>query len=352
MENLILTLIVGLIGGYIADKRKVPAGFMVGSLFAVATFNIIFNKGILPTYFRFITQVSTGTYLGTKFYKKDIKSLKLVLVPGIFMSVLMIIFSFIISYLISKGFGIDYVTAVFASSPGGLMDMSLLAHEFDANTSQVALLQLIRMISVIIFVPFFSKKCYAKLKDKETYIENKKEEETQKEKTKKYNFLVNYDLLLITIIIGILGGSIGYFLKIPAGAMSCSMLAVAIFNVKTEKSYMPLPLRKVIQSIGGALIGSRVSIDDVIGIKDLLIPIVIIIVGFCLMNILIGLILYRVTNFSLMTALLSAAPGGMSDIAIMAEDLGADASQVAMVQFIRVCFIISIYPIIIKLLFT
>lgn len=52
-----------------------------------------------------------------------------------------------------------------------------------------------------------------------------------------------------------------------------------------------------------------------------------------------------------MTAFLSAAPGGMSDIAIMAEDLGADGSQVAMIQFIRVCFIISIYPIVIKFLF-
>lgn len=351
MENLILTLIIGLIGGYIADKRKIPAGFMVGSLFAVAIFNIIFDKAVLPTYFRFITQVATGTYLGTKFYKKDMKSLKQVLIPGIFMSILMIAFSLIISYIMSKGFDIDYVTAAFASSPGGLMDMSLLAYEFDANTSQVALLQLIRMISVIIFVPFFSKKCYGKIKKKEVYESNNKEKKLDKIKIEKYNFLVNYDLLLITIIIGIFGGSIGYFLKIPAGAMSCSMLAVAIFNVKTEKSYMPLTLRKIIQSVGGALIGSRVSLEDVVGIKELFFPIIIIIIGFCLMNILVGFLLYRVTNFSLMTSLLSAAPGGMSDIAIMAEDLGADASQVAMTQFIRVCFIISIYPIIIRLLF-
>lgn len=355
MENLIFTLIVGLIGGYIADKKKIPAGFMVGSLFAVAIFNIFFNRAFLPTYFRFTTQVATGTYLGTKFYRKDIVSLKQVFIPGLLMSMLMISFSFVISYIMSKGFGMDYVTAVFASSPGGLMDISLLAYEFDANTSQVALLQLIRMVSVIIFVPFFSKKYYEKISVKEEikYQSNKKDEDKKEEiKIKKYNFLDNYDLLVITIVIGVFGGAIGYFLKIPAGAMSFSMLAVAIFNVKTQKSYMPLGLRKIIQSIGGALIGSRVSLEDVIEMKDLFIPIIIVIVGFCLMNILVGFLLYRMTNFSLMTALLSSAPGGMSDIAIMAEDLGANGSQVAMMQFIRVCFIISIYPIIIKILFT
>lgn len=353
MNNLILTIIVGVTGGYIADKRKIPAGFMVGSLFAVAIFNIIFDRAILPPQFRFITQLATGTYLGTKFSKKDVESLKKVLIPGILMSLMMIVFSLAISYIMSIGYGLDYITAVFASSPGGLMDMSLLAHEFEANTSQVALLQLIRMISVILIVPFIAKKFSGNLKNKVNSQESMKEDKDEKKIiVKKYNFIDNYDLLFITLLIGVLGGIIGYFLKIPAGAMSCSMFLVAIYNVKKEQAYMPLQLRKVIQSLGGALIGSRVRLEDVIGIKDLIVPILIIIVGFTLMNIIVGFLLYRVSNFSLITSFLSAAPGGMSDIAIMSEDLGANGSQVTMMQFIRVCFIISIYPIIIKLLFT
>lgn len=349
MKNLLLTMIVGLIGGYIADKRKIPAGFMLGSLIAVALFNVISNRAFLPVYVRLIAQISTGTYLGTKFSKNDVSSLKKVLVPGIFMSLLMIAFSLVISYVMSKGFNIDYVTAVFSSSPGGLMDMSLLAYEFNANTSQVALLQLIRMISVLLLVPFISKKCSMKFINKE----KQKNSEKIKGKTEnKYNFLENYDYFILTIIIGIIGGFIGYFFKIPAGAMSCSMLFVAIFNVKKGKAYMPLQLRKFIQALGGALIGSRVNFNDILGIKSLLIPILIIVIGFSIMNVVVAFILYRTTRFSLITSFLSAAPGGMSDIALMAEDLGADGSQVAMMQFIRVCFIISLYPIIIKLLFT
>ena len=33
---LILTLAIGILGGYLADKKKIPAAFMIGALFAVA----------------------------------------------------------------------------------------------------------------------------------------------------------------------------------------------------------------------------------------------------------------------------------------------------------------------------
>ena len=42
----------------------------------------------------------------------------------------------------------------------------------------------------------------------------------------------------------------------------------------------------------------------------------------------------------------------MSDISLMAEDLGANGPQVASMQFLRAIFIVGVYPIIIKILFT
>jgi len=69
------------------------------------------------------------------------------------------------------------------------------------------------------------------------------------------------------------------------------------------------------------------------------------------MNVLVGFFLYKTTKFSLSTALLSASPGGMSDISLMAEDLGANGPQVASMQFLRAIFIVGVYPIIIKILF-
>ncbi|QYR54725.1 AbrB family transcriptional regulator [Fusobacterium hwasookii] len=345
--NLILTLIIAILGGYLASKKKVPAAYMLGALFLVALFNICSNKAFLPNYFKFITQIATGTFIGSKFRSEDIKMLKKVIVPGMVMVVLMIAFSFLLSYLMSTFLGIDNLTSFFATAPGGIMDISLIAYDFKANTSQVALLQLIRLISVISFVPFFTKKCYErnikKSVNSEQEIENKKEKKFEIKSEKSF---------LFTIIVGIIGGIIGYFSHLPAGTMSCSMALVAYFNVKTHKAYMPLTLRKIIQSFGGALIGAKVTLSDVIALKDLILPIILIVIGFCLMNILVGFFLYKTTKFSLSTALLSASPGGMSDISLMAEDLGANGPQVASMQFLRAIFIVGVYPIIIKILFT
>ena len=339
--NLILTLIIAILGGYLASKKKVPAAYMLGALFLVALFNICSNKAFLPNYFKFITQIATGTFIGSKFRSEDIKMLKKVIIPGMTMVLLMITFSFILSYLMSTFLGIDNLTSFFATAPGGIMDISLIAYDFKANTSQVALLQLIRLISVISFVPFFTKKCYEKSNKKNISFEQEIKNEIKEEKS-----------FLFTIIVGIIGGIIGYFSHLPAGTMSCSMALVAYFNVKTHKAYMPLTLRKIIQSFGGALIGAKVTLSDVIALKNLILPIILIIIGFCLMNILVGFFLYKTTKFSLSTALLSASPGGMSDISLMAEDLGANGPQVASMQFLRAIFIVGVYPIIIKILFT
>ena len=344
MLNFFLTILIALVGGYIADKKKVPAGFMLGALFAVATFNIIFDKALLPTYFKYIAQISTGTFIGSKFCSEDLKALKKVIIPGLVMVTLMIGFSFILSYIMSHFLGIDTVTSFFATAPGGVTDISLIAYDFNANTSQVTLLQLIRLISVISFVPFFAKKCYEKTKIKKINFNPKIESKNKNE--------IKNKSLFFTILFGIIGGFIGYILKIPAGAMSISMVAVAIYNMKTQRAYIPLPLRKIIQTLGGVLLGDKVMMSDVLALKNLIFPILLIIVGFCLMNVLIGFFLYRTTKFSLTTSLLSAAPGGMSDISLMAEDLGANAPQVASMQFLRAIFIVGVYPIIIKILFT
>ena len=346
---LILTLAIGILGGYLADKKKVPAAFMIGALFAVAIFNIVTDRAFLPTSFKFITQVATGTFIGSKFRTEDVKMLGKVIIPGMVMVVLMIAFSFILSFIMSHFLGIEYMTSFFATAPGGIMDISLIAYDFKANTSQVALLQLIRLISVISFVPFFTKKCYERSKnkketfEKEIEIENEKDEEerTLNKSEKSFTF---------TLVIGTIGGIIGYFSHLPAGTMSFAMAFVAFFNVKTQKAYMPLPLRKIIQTFGGALIGARVTLADVVALKTLVLPIILIIVGFCLMNVLVGFFLYKTTKFSLSTALLSASPGGMSDISLMAEDLGANGPQVASMQFLRAIFIVGVYPLIIKLL--
>ena len=83
--NLILTLIIAILGGYLANKKKVPAAYMLGALFLLAIFNVLFNRAFLPNYFKFVTQIANGTFIGSKFRSEDVKMLKKVIIPGMTM---------------------------------------------------------------------------------------------------------------------------------------------------------------------------------------------------------------------------------------------------------------------------
>lgn len=71
-----ITFFVGLIGAGIALKCKVPAGAMIGSLFAVAIFSIVTGKAYLPQSYKVIAQISTGAFIGARIKYNDIVELK------------------------------------------------------------------------------------------------------------------------------------------------------------------------------------------------------------------------------------------------------------------------------------
>lgn len=351
---LFITILVGLIGATIALKYKIPAGAMIGSLFAVALFSILTGKADLPQSYKIITQISTGTFIGAKIKADDVKGLKYVFFPAVTMVVLMALINFIMGFFIYKFTDIDIVTALFATAPGGIADMTIIAYDFGADSSKVAVLQLIRLISVIGIMPTLIKFMIKKF-NKKTSEKNQKENEIDFNKNfdkiknkKQISLSENLKKVIITLVIGAITGILGFIVGIPAGAMSVSMAGVAAYNVFSSKAYMPVKLRQLIQVLAGALIGAKMTMNDVIGLKDIAFPVIVVVIGFCIMNLALGIMVYKITDFSVQTALFSASPGGMSDMSIIASELGADAPKVAVMQFLRLVSVVAIYPILIN----
>lgn len=152
-----ITILVGMLGAGIGLKLKVPAGAMIGSLFSVAVFNILTDSAYLPESYKIITQISTGTFIGAKITFDDIKGLKKVFFPAFLMVVLMGVFNIFMGMLIHYLTSIDIVTALFATAPGGIADMTIISYDFGADSSKVAVLQLIRLISVVTIIPVIIK---------------------------------------------------------------------------------------------------------------------------------------------------------------------------------------------------
>jgi uncharacterized membrane protein AbrB (regulator of aidB expression) len=64
-------------------------------------------------------------------------------------------------------------------------------------------------------------------------------------------------------------------------------------------------------------------------------PALIMLGTFLVLNLAAGFLINLISIIDLLTALLCAVPGGVTDIPIIAEDMGADTSKVALLQLAR-----------------
>jgi len=157
---------------------------------------------------------------------------------------------------------------------------------------------------------------------------------------------------LLTLLAAAIGGIIAYKLKLPAGAMVGSMAAAVAFNLLTERAVFYPDLKVVLQIVSGALIGSRMGREDVASMKQVIFPIVMLLVSMLVLNVTFGGLMYKFSPLNLATSLFAAAPGGASDMAIIASDLGANTAYVAILQLFRLIVIFSCMPPLFKKIIT
>ena len=348
----IVTLVVAIAGGVIARKLKVPAGGMLGAMVAVAAFNIITGKGLFPTELRPIVQIFSGALIGNRVSKKDVKELKIIIFPTLILLTFMVLMNITLGFTVHKVGGLDIATSLFATSPGGLSDMSLLSEELGANPTYVSLLQLLRIITIYTFMPAIIHRLYKRVRggaEQSSEKNNPKVQQntqtaaelTQKEKTVR---------LLSTLGCGFVGGLIFYILDVTGGPMLGSMLGTAMYNIFTGKGYFPKTIRNYTQITSGAFLGMRIDMASVLGLGGLLVPTAIMIAGVLFFALMTSFIMHKITKLDYMICLMASTPGGMQEIALLSEELGVDTTKVAVMQTARLMFVVALFPTMISFL--
>ncbi len=353
----IITLSVAALGSFVAQKIKMPAGAMMGAMISVAFFNIIFGKGFFPEELRTVVQVFSGAMIGCKVAKKDVVELKYIVIPTVILLIFMIAMNIALGLAIYSIGKLDIATSLFASSPGGLSDMALLAEELNANSTYVTLLQLIRIITIFSFMPaiikkILSKKISAEAEDIRRQIEEEhrrvyQEQENQSKETsdkqKKLGFLY-------TLLVAFAGGLIFHFLGVTAGAMLGSMLATATFHILTGRAYFPKTMRQYTQIGSGAFLGMRIDMASILGLTGLIVPAFIMIIGVLLFALITSFIMHKLTKLDFSVCLMASTPGGLQEMSLLSDELGADTPKIAVMQTSRLMFVIALFPTMIECL--
>lgn len=350
--EILLTLCVAAMGGLLLVKLKVTGGAILGAIMACALLNITTGKAHMPAELTILAKITAGAFIGTKIRKKDLLELKRVVRPTLLLLVSFALYNVLAGHFLAWAAGLDIRTALFATAPGGLAEMTLAGEELGANSSVIAAVQVCRLLSIALILPLILKALLKRMKGKGMAIHGdaQPEEDAEREALllpRKTRF-INAGL---TLACAAVGGLLGELSNIPAATISFAVIAASALNVTTGRAYLPLPLRLCLLMLNGAIAGSRITMADIRVLSGLLLPLLLVIAGYMALNVSLGMLICKKGSIGLSTSLFATAPGGMPEMTLMAGELGGDTAKVATMQVTRNVTVVSLFPLLIAALF-
>lgn len=152
----------------------------------------------------------------------------------------------------------------------------------------------------------------------------------------------------LTLAIAALGSCLCVRRKIPAGAYIGAVLCTGGFQLATGLAWFPAWLKTICSILIGSYIGTKIRREDIQFLRRIPIGATVVVLSLILYQILASYIMSVCTRQNPLNIVLGLAPGGASEISMIALDIGADAAVVSTLQIIRLMIVVSFTPLLAK----
>lgn len=330
------TLALGLVGGGIGKLLGLPLGYLLGSLLVVA-FWAISGRQVLgqpihlpqPLRMSFIPIVGVG--IGGAFTPAIFHD-----AAGWWPSVLALLafvpLAHFAGYRIYRAGGLTPVTAYFGAVPGGLIESVTMGEEAGADVALLVLIQFLRLILTIVFVPIMFLILTGHSVGSSAGVVM----------TGGNNPLEALDILVLTVA-GIGGYFVGKALRFPAAIMTGPLAASALAHLMGLTDAVPPAWTiSMTQMVVGTGLGARFSGMATNTLRR----------GFGLAVLSTGAslaiafgfaeLLHLVVDMPIAAVFLAFAPGGITEMSLIALSLHISVVFVTLHHVIRIVLSISI----------
>lgn len=155
--------------------------------------------------------------------------------------------------------------------------------------------------------------------------------------------------LLIIVALSFLGGLLFQRIKVPAGMLIGSMVVTALLVSGAGFTAVPSIAKYVAQAAAGMYIGCSSTKEELLQLRTFYKPAIWLTVSLLLINFGLGFLLWGIGYSDLLTCLMCAVPGGISDVTLIATDMGADTSRVLLIHLCRLICGIALFPVMVNL---
>ena len=335
LQKLGQLFVLAFAGGLAAWALGMPLPFMLGSLAATATYSIIstsrghppiaFPQGLRRTFIAVI-----GTMIGGTFTPELVK-----VMPSLWISLVAMVPFLIVAQLIGYAIyryigGYEMVTSLFSAMPGGLVEAVELGHEAGGDAAVLSLQHFARIVLVVMMVPQL------------LWLWTGDIVGSASGQSFSHGVWNATDIVLV-FLLAIVGLFIGGRLRLPAGHMMGPLLLSAAVHVTGVLSIeSPVWLLALAQLVVGAGLGahfSRTTHSQLLrgfGLGLLYVSSVLAI-GFVFAT-----ALARLTAFSLEAMFISFAPGGVTEMGLVALSLSISPVTVATHHLFRIILTVTV----------
>lgn len=154
--------------------------------------------------------------------------------------------------------------------------------------------------------------------------------------------------IVTTLVVAFVVGYALDRLRVPGGMMIGAVIGACLLGIGTGMPELPKTAKTMAQIIAGGFIGAGVSRQELGEMKTIARPAVILLPCLLIINVVAGFFIYLVSPMDMITALMCCTPGGLSDMPMIAADLGADPAKVLVMQFVRFVMGIALFPSLIR----
>lgn len=310
--------------GFLFKTLNVPIPYMLGGI--VVTFvskTFIDPKTNWPAAWRNFMLSVSGCEIGRDCSFETLVNLSNQVFGILSATGSIVIVSLIASWLTFRMTNVNLISCFMGCAPGGMSLMTLMAEEDSrADMNFVVVAQTLRFTCVVVSVPFLAMQML--------------EENAAAVALEQVDGL--HWLVLVPLVW--LGRFVGKKLHLPTKQLLGPILVAAIFSTFVQPfEAAPKLLMAVVQLNIGLYIGTKLEKDRLLALRSTLPNLFFCNAAMIATSVGMAIFLSQTYGFSLITAFLAMAPGGIAEMCLAGLSMGADVPQILTYQLFRLLFL-------------
>jgi membrane AbrB-like protein len=155
LPSVLLTIAVGYLGAFVANRLNLPGGRLLGPMVAVGLMHAVGVpvERLNPNY-RYLAQILVGATLASTLTPEVFRRLLALAGPSAVGVLLIVSVGVFGGWVLHLATGLNLATALFAGTPGGAAEMALAAGDLGGSVETVASLHVVRSLTVLLLAPF------------------------------------------------------------------------------------------------------------------------------------------------------------------------------------------------------